>query len=257
MPVVVFPSDKPVVVTLEGGDLFEHKDGRALIGYRHQLTDVTTRYFARRARRVLVVSKHLGLKLGGIPFDVIPNGVDFSMFYPIDQQVARQALGLPSRKKLVLFGAAPENRVKNYRLAERVCQASSHNPVLVALNGVPHEKVALYMNASDALVITSFREGSPNVLREALACGLPVLSVDVGDVAEQTHAIIGCKVVNSYEPQDLANELDVILSSSKRIQGPIAHLDQKHVTQTHIDIYSNILANSRPSHAEPLVARKN
>jgi glycosyltransferase involved in cell wall biosynthesis len=192
-----------------------------------------------------VVSEHLGVKLGGLPFDVIPNGVDLSMFYPMNQQLARHALGWPNGQKIVLFGAAPENRVKNFPLAEKVCRLSRYNPNLVTLNGVPHEKVAVYMNASDALLITSFREGSPNVLREALACRLPVLSVDVGDVAEQTRVLLGCRVVTSYEPKTLAKELDEMLSSHQRISGPITGLDQKDITRDVIEVYEEVLPNAR------------
>src|SRR4029077_166351 len=146
MPLVVYPSEKPVVVTLRGGDVFEHRDERALTRYRESLADITTKYFSRRARRVIVVSKHLGVKLGGLPFEVIPNGVDLRMFYPMDQQLAQRALGLSSQRKIVLFGGAAENRVKNFALAEKVCRLSSHNPILITLNGVPHEEVAVYMN---------------------------------------------------------------------------------------------------------------
>jgi glycosyltransferase involved in cell wall biosynthesis len=245
MPLVVYPSKKPIVVTLRGGDVFEHQAERALIRYREKLADITTRYFSRRARRVIVVSRHLGVNLGGQPFEVIPNGVDLRVFHPMDQQVAQRALGLSNQRKIVLFGGAAENRVKNFALAEKVCRLSSHNPILITLNGVPHETVAVYMNASDALLVTSHREGSPNVLKEALACGLPVLSVDVGDVAEQMRALSGCKVVRSYEPQTLAKELDVILSSRQRISGPVPDLDQKHIARKLIDVYTGILSHSR------------
>lgn len=245
MPLVVLPSEKPVVVTLCGGDVFEHRDRRALIRYRERLAGIATNYCSRRVRRVIVVSKHLGVKLGGLPFEVIPNGVDFSRFYPMDQQLARRTLGLSAQRKIVLFGGAPDNRVKNFDLAQEVCRLACDAPMLVPLNGVPHEKVPLYMNASDALLVTSFREGSPDVVKEALACGLRVLSVDVGDVAAQTHDLIGCKVVKSYEPNILAKELDGLLTSRQQISRSIADLDQRIVTRKLLRVYKEVLSSPR------------
>ncbi|MBS0153901.1 MAG: glycosyltransferase [Nitrospira sp.] len=242
LPLVVFPSAKPVIVTLHGGDVYEHRNNRRLIKYRERLVGIVTKYCARRALRVIAVSKHLGTQLGGIPFKVIPNGVDPSLFYPMDQQLARRTLGLPSHKKIVLFGAAPENRVKNFALAQIVCCLSRERPMLLTLNGVPHEKVATYMNASDALLLTSYREGSPDVVKEALACGLPVLSVDVGDVAERTHSLSGCKVVQSYDPKVLSEELDIMFSSRKRISASIADLDQTNTTANLLSIYNEALS---------------
>lgn len=243
LPLVVLPSDKPVIVTLHGGDVYEHQDSRPLVRYRECLASIITKYCARRVNRIIAVSEHLGIQLGGLPFELMPNGVNFTRFSRMDQRLARQALGLPSQRKIVLFGAAPENRVKNFALAQKVCRLSTHEPMLVTLGGVPHKKVAVYMNACDALLVTSYREGSPNVVKEALACGLPVLSVDVGDIAERTHAIIGCKVARSYDPNHLAHELDVILSSSKRLPAIIANLDQEDVTRSLVSVYKSTLAN--------------
>lgn len=243
LPLVVFPSDKPVIVTLRGGDVYEHQDSRPVVRYRECLASIMTKYCARRVNRVIAVSKHLGMQLGGLPFELMPNGVDLSRFSRMDQRLARQALGLSTQRKIVLFGADPENRVKNFALAQKVCHLSTHKPMLVTLSGVPHKKVAVYMNACDALLVTSYREGSPNVVKEALSCGLPVLSVDVGDIAERTHAIIGCKMARSYDPDHLAHELDGVLSSSQRLPATIANLDQEDVARGLVSVYKSTLAN--------------
>jgi glycosyltransferase involved in cell wall biosynthesis len=89
--------------------------------------------------------------------------------------------------------------------------------VLRSLDGVPHDAVPTWLNAADAVLLTSAHEGSPNVVKEALACNVPVVSVDVGDVRERLTGIEGCSVV-SPEPEDLAGALERALEHG-RIDG--------------------------------------
>lgn len=73
--------------------------------------------------------------------------------------------------------------------------------------GYTRSQVALLMNAADAFLMTSFTEGSPQVIKEAMACGCPIVSVDVGDVAEVTSGIDGCYISRTRDPQELASLL--------------------------------------------------
>lgn len=113
---------------------------------------------------------------------VIPCGVDISIFKPIEKLLARKKLNLVATDKLVLFSSSFSNPIKNYPLALDSVN-SLQDVKLIELKGYSREMVALLMNACDVCVLTSFTEGSPQFIKEALACNTPVVSVDVGDVS--------------------------------------------------------------------------
>ncbi len=115
---------------------------------------------------------------------VIPMGVDLGLFRPIDRLSARGALGIRSDEPVVLFGADPANRVKGYDVFRAVLERLGARELL--LPGQERGEVPLKFAAADLLLFTSQRgaEGSPGVVKEAVAMGLPVVSVDVGDVRE-------------------------------------------------------------------------
>ena len=110
------------------------------------------------------------------------------------QPESRKQLGLPLDKHLVLFAAYSCRPVKRRHLArEAVTLLQREVDVeLVEIFDVPHKLVPLYMNACDALVITSKHEGSPTAVKEALACNLPIVSLRVGDVAQRIQEVEGC-----------------------------------------------------------------
>jgi len=85
--------------------------------------------------------------------------------------------------------------------------------------GVPNAEVPFWLNASDALLLTSQHEGSPTIVKEALGCGLPVVSVDVGDVAERIERIEGCHLAQP-DATDLANKLALVHQRQQRLDCP-------------------------------------
>jgi teichuronic acid biosynthesis glycosyltransferase TuaC len=184
---LALPARVPMVVTFHGSDLQGDvgSDGRyTKAGMALQLV---SRYIASRAKEIIVVSEHLKYLLHRSKVHVIPCGVDLDLFRPIPQLQARKELGLPSGKPLVLFAALnPENPVKRYALAQQAVTLlkSKFDVELITVCRAPHESMPLYMNACDVMVLTSKHEGSSTVVKEGLACNLPVVSVDVGDVRE-------------------------------------------------------------------------
>jgi len=102
------------------------------------------------------------------------------------------------------------------------------------------------MNACDALLLTSVHEGSPNVVKEALACELPVVSVNVGDVRTRIEGIDGCVVVDSASPDALAAALESVLRRNGRIvaRDKIADLDEARIAAQVIDVYRSALRKS-------------
>ena len=134
---------------------------------------------------------------------VLPCGVDLQAVQIVGKAAARKQLHLPLDKTLVLFAGAFDNAVKDAPLAKKT-MAELADAQLIELKGYSREEVFLLMQAADALLLTSRSEGSPQVVKEALACGCSIVSTDVGDVRELTAGIAGCYVASSREPATLA-----------------------------------------------------
>lgn len=124
---------------------------------------------------------------------VIPNGVDLDRFAPVPRKRARARLGWGIGGKVALFAGSPDLAVKNVELARAACALVPGARLHVAF-GQPPELMPLLMSAADALLLTSRSEGSPNVVKEAMAAELPVVATDVGDVAERVAGVPGCAV---------------------------------------------------------------
>ena len=120
---------------------------------------------------------------------------------------------------IVLFAGAFDTPVKDSELAEQTIQSLDlPNAVLVELRGYDRGEVNSLMCAADCLLLTSKREGSPQVIKEAMACGCPIVSVDVGDVAERIEGIEGCYVANTRDPHEIASLVEQAVTLSLRTQ---------------------------------------
>lgn len=177
---------RPLVVSFMGSDLLgiPGPDGR--ISRSSAAVVQLDRWFSRTADAVIVKSPEMADVLKPVSSHVVPNGVDTDLFRPMPIDEARAALGWPQEGLRVLFAGNPDNPRKGYPLAVETVAALKEYGVgevdLVPLHGVAEDQVPLFMNACDAMIMASFLEGSPNVVKEAMACNLPVVSVPVGDV---------------------------------------------------------------------------
>lgn len=199
----------PVVTTYHGSDI--HSKGLNL-----SMSKITARYSAYN----IFVSPWL-LELSGYHGEnkcIIPCGVDTTTFTPINRIEARKALGWDEDEQMVLFAGAFDNEVKNSTLAKKAVSLVP-NTQLVELRGYTREKVNLLMNAANCLLMTSHREGSPVVIKEALACGTPIVSVDVGDVKEVVSGVDGC-YISTYDVNDVAANIRQALLFKGKTNGP-------------------------------------
>lgn len=179
------------------------------------------RSMSRLVDRTIVVTEQIKASIGLDSSVVIPCGVDFELFKPLDQRWSREQLGLPKDKRLVLFvGRYPERR-KRFDIVQNAVdhlKVGGMDVELVVSYKEPYEKVPLYMNACDVLVLPSEHEGSPQVVKEAMACNLPVVSVDVGDVPDVLAGVEGCYVCHR-DPVSIAEKVKLILEQRNRTNG--------------------------------------
>lgn len=199
----------PVVTTYHGSDI--HSRGLNLI-----ISKVTTHYSAYN----IFVSPWL-LELSGYRGEnkcIIPCGVDTTTFTPIERASARKQLGWGVNEKFVVFAGAFDNEVKNSKLAYAAI-ALVPDVRFVELRGYNREQVNLVLNAANCLLMTSHREGSPVVIKEAIACGTPIVSVDVGDVKDMMAGVKGC-FISDYDATHLAANIKQALLFKGKTNGP-------------------------------------
>jgi teichuronic acid biosynthesis glycosyltransferase TuaC len=160
---------------------------------------------------------------------VIPDGVNFELFKPMPRAEVRAKLGWDQDRYYVVFANNPAIPVKNFALAQKAIEQLRERGMeaeLVVASGLPQSSVVEYINASNALILPSVAEGSPNVVREAMACNIPVVATNVGDVAEVLAHTEGCSVC----PHD-ADALAIGLEKALRHNGPTTgRADTEHLS---------------------------
>ena len=210
-PAAALQRGKPSVVTLWGSDL---------MGVAGPLSKLAV----RGVDEVVVMSTEMAEELGR-PCTIIPHGIDTDRFRPTDRAEARAELGWEDADDVfhVFFPYSPDRPIKDYPRAERIVEAAGRrldaDVRLQTVTGVPHEEMPTYYNAADALLLTSEREGSPNSVKEALACNLPVVSTDVGDVAERLRDVDPSIVGRTDE--ELVDGLVDVLRRGERSNGRV------------------------------------
>lgn len=217
--------DRPTVVSFCGSDLL----GELLSGSMRRIISeygiLASHIAARRAVGIVVKSRNLEEALPASvdrsKVRIIPNGIDLERFRPLDQVDCRNKLRWDPNKFHVLFPTNAGDPCKRLYLAQAAIDEANRsglNAELHQLRGVPHEEVPTWLNASNVVLLTSLHEGSPNVIKEALACNVPVVSVDVGDVCERVGGIEGCHIALP-DPRDLGDKLGLVGTRGGRIAG--------------------------------------
>ena len=205
-----------------------------------------SRWLCRVVDAVIVKSEGMKKTLSGGNIFVIPNGVDFELFHPIPRAGARAALGWDQDGHYVLYGNDPKIPVKNFPLTQAAIESLRSRGVsveLVVAKGLPQTILVQYINASNALILSSISEGSPNIVKEAMACNVPVVSTDVGDVSRVIGSTRGCSVC-PHEPEALAVALEQALRHREPTTGrmDIAHLDRSVVANQVIAVYEQVIS---------------
>lgn len=173
---------------------------------------------------------------------VIPCGVDTKVFYPIEKIVAKKMLGLNTDVKYILFTSSFNNFVKNYPLARDALNLINDNVSLIELKDKSRDEVNILLNACELLLMTSFSEGSPQIVKEALATNTPVVSTNVGDVSSLFSHVDNCFLVD-FNPSDVAGKIIKVIASGSESNGreSILKIDVDIVANSIVSIYKSLL----------------
>lgn len=182
---------------------------------------------------------------------IVPCGVDYGLFAPRPQAQARAELGWDADRKAVIWvgDPRPEKRVDLAYATYEVIRQRRADTDLHVVSRQPHESIPTYMNAADVLLLTSDHEGSPVVIKEAMACNLPIVSTDVGDVAEVIDGVEGCFLAKQT-PEDLAAKVELALDGTRRTLGreAIQHLQTSEEARSIVEIYRQVLERRGGAH---------
>lgn len=222
----------PVVTTYHGSDINLPKVLR--------LSKIAMRL---SAWNIFVSQRNVDIAKPKKNYVLLPCGVNLPNYVEKDICAVKQKLNWNPNKKYILFAGAFDNRVKNAKLAQDSVSLLE-DAELIELKGYTREQVTALFYASDAFLMTSFTEGSPQVIKEAMACGCPIVSVDVGDVAERIKGLEGCYIAER-SPHDIAERLNKALSFNSRTKGRerIIELGLTNdlVAKKLVEIYTQIL----------------
>lgn len=187
----------------------------------------TLKYFVIRClakyrwKSIIVKSQRMKTQIGLPEAHLIPNGVTLEKFsMSQSRERIRESLGLAPAQKVVIFVSNPARPEKNFALSRSIVDQLGDNTVdLIAVFDKPHTEVAKYMLAADALLLTSFTEGSPNVIKEAMAAGCPIVCTNVGDVQYLLGGLAGTYIMETYTATEGAILLKKALEFGCRTAG--------------------------------------
>lgn len=182
--------------------------------------------------------------LSDLKVEVIPNGLNTSIFKPIDKLTARSILNLPKNKKIILFGAinATTNRLKGFKYLKKAIselekmKTFNKDELCLVIFGTSHSKdmekipfeirflgrlyddfsLTLSYSAADTFITPSLQDNLPNTVMESLSCGTPVVSFNIGGIPEMVKHQVDGYLSEYKNSQSLAEGIKWILEDENR-----------------------------------------
>lgn len=235
----------PRIVTIRGSDWQIHRSSLNFLNLHTRLASGLTKASIGSYDCILPVSNRISAELSkfsaGAQLEVLPSPIDISRFLPMNKREARRRLGFPDGdEKWVLFNSCNlQNPVKRFELAERAFEIAQerHGDLRLRLaTDIPHEEMPLFVAACDLIICTSENEGWPNSIKEALACNVPFVATDVGDLQEIANIEPSCHVCPA-DAEQLANNICDALT------GPEPQDLRKYVRDMSLDSVSDRLVS--------------
>ncbi len=236
----------PVVAAYLGDDLLGTVTTGGGYSKKSLLVVHISRWLCHLVDAVTVKTEQMKRAASGDSIFVIPDGINFELFHPMPRAEVRATLGWDQERYYVLFGNNPQIPVKNFPLAQAAIECLRNRGLdveLVVANGFLQTTVAQYISACNAVVLPSFAEGSPNIVKEAMACNVPVVATEVGDVSELLGRTAGCSV-SPYDSEAFAAALEKAFQHTEPTTGrtDIAYADSSVIAGRIIEVYAQIVS---------------
>ena len=176
---------------------------------------------------------------------VIPCGIDLDIFKPVERAKAREKMNFSKNDKIILFSSKFSRIVKNYELAREAINFLNDDSIkLIELKNFTREEVNLLLNAADVALLTSYTEGSPQFIKEAMACNVPIVSTNVGDVKWLRGNLEGF-FITSMDYKDVAQKIKLALEIKERpnFRERLSnlYLDNQIIAKRLVELYSKIV----------------
>jgi teichuronic acid biosynthesis glycosyltransferase TuaC len=249
--ILALPKRLPLVVTFHGSDVKGiYKNGRYT--WLGKVLQFISRQIALIADEAIIVADNMRAYLPtSRNYSVIATGVNQRIFVPMEQSKARRFISLNHKAPIIFFPANPNSTVKRFSLAQasiELVQQQMPSVQFIVGGAIAPDEMPYYLNACDTLLLSSVHEGSPTIVKEALCCNLPIVSVDVGDVRERLQDIEGCAIVDD-QPQALADALLKVLQTRQRLQADAVaeKLSAEYEVERVIEIYQRAIAKHHAS----------
>ena len=235
----------PIVLSFMGSDVYGVVDNKGRKKLKGLINYFLSKLIQPFVDQIIVksynLSKYIYIKH---KMKIIPNGVDFDIFKPMNKKQCREELEIDQKKKYVLFLANKTNPRKNFQLLQKAMDLIE-DPNIELFNltyPVDPDRIPFIINASNVIVLTSFFEGSPNIIKEALACNIPIVSVDVGDVKELVSDVEGC-IICKREPISFSASIKSTIDTYMRTKGraSIVNLEINQIAKEIKAVYKNLL----------------
>jgi teichuronic acid biosynthesis glycosyltransferase TuaC len=233
--------NEKLIVSFMGSDILGNNINNSFI---EKLLRFTSKFFAKFIfNHTICKSKNIHNKLfKNTKSTILPNGVDFNLFIPKNKLECRKELNLSLENKIILFATDPNRIEKNFNLANEAfgkVQLINNKVELITIYNIDQKELVKYYNAADVVLLTSYYEGSPNVIKESLACNKVIISTDVGDVKENFIDVNNC-FITDYNSDELADKILTAFSfEESNGRDKIKHLNKEIIAEKIIEIYLN------------------
>lgn len=242
----------PVVLSLMGSDAYGDYIAPYKVKFTSKYNIILTYLIQFFIKKIISKSKNIEKYVWQKNKSVIiPNGINTDTFLPLKKD-CKLELGLRKDIRYILFIGDKKNKRKNYKLVEDAFTfINPKNIELLAPYPISPDKIPKYLNSVDVLIISSLAEGSPNIVKEAMACNCPIVATDVGDIRWLFGQEPGHFIVN-FDPQDVADKIKLALKyveERKRTNGRQRilelGLDINTIAQRILNVYKSVINNEK------------
>lgn len=243
--------NEPLIVSFMGDDLLGSNKSDGSISLKSQIMAFINKIISKIFYHATIVKSTEMLKKHGKTkrLFLIANGVDIDMFQPLSKAECRVKIAWEENRYQILFASNQDRPEKNYKLIIKTIKSIEglNNIKLQCIKDVEHDEVPIYLNASDLLILSSFHEGSPNIIKEAMACNCPIVCTNVGDTQWVIGGTKGC-FITSFKEEDIAEKIKFAIDfrqkhlfTSGRDRIMKLGLDSKTVAGKIIEVYNKVL----------------